>query len=66
MATGISPDSPLQLKAPMNLISETLLIVTAHLQASNGAEQAVSSTLYLGASIDADTDGQPGASSNGR
>lgn len=35
------------------------------LQASNGAEHAVSSTLYLGASIDADTDGQPGASSNG-
>ncbi|MFS1908796.1 LruC domain-containing protein [Vibrio lentus] len=35
------------------------------LKASNGAEHAVSSTLYLGASIDADTDGQPGASSNG-
>ncbi|MEZ9482033.1 LruC domain-containing protein [Vibrio splendidus] len=35
------------------------------LQASNGAEHAISSTLYLGASIDADTDGQPGASSNG-
>ncbi|UOE82540.1 LruC domain-containing protein [Vibrio splendidus] len=35
------------------------------LQASNGAEHAVSPTLYLGASIDADTDGQPGASSNG-
>ena len=35
------------------------------LQTSNGAEHAISSTLYLGASIDADTDGQPGASSNG-
>ncbi|MEZ9701435.1 LruC domain-containing protein [Vibrio sp. 10N.261.46.E12] len=35
------------------------------LQASNGAEHAISSTLYLGASIDADSDGQPGASSNG-
>ncbi|MFA0627693.1 LruC domain-containing protein [Vibrio sp. 10N.222.49.A3] len=35
------------------------------LQASNGAEHAISSTLYLGASVDADTDGQPGASSNG-
>ncbi|WP_032554475.1 LruC domain-containing protein [Vibrio splendidus] len=35
------------------------------LQASNGAEHAVSSTLYLGANIDADSDGQPGALSNG-
>ncbi|OCH13690.1 MULTISPECIES: LruC domain-containing protein [unclassified Aliivibrio] len=35
------------------------------LQASNGAEHAISSTLYLGASIDADTDGQPSIASNG-
>tara|TARA_B100001059_G_scaffold122091_1_gene122089 strand:- start:329 stop:2437 length:2109 start_codon:yes stop_codon:yes gene_type:complete len=35
------------------------------LQASNGAEHAISSTLYLGTNIDADTDGQPGAASNG-
>lgn len=35
------------------------------LQANNGAEHAISSTLYLGVSIDADTDGQPGAASNG-
>ncbi len=35
------------------------------LQASNGAEHALSSSLYLGSSIDADTDGQPGIASNG-
>ena len=35
------------------------------LQVNNGAEHAISSTLYLGVSIDADTDGQPGAASNG-
>lgn len=35
------------------------------LQASNGAEHAISPTLYLGSTIDADTDGQPSIASNG-
>ncbi|MCE7566995.1 LruC domain-containing protein [Aliivibrio fischeri] len=35
------------------------------LKSNNGAEHAMTSTLYLGSSVDADTDGQPGIASNG-
>ncbi len=35
------------------------------LKSNNGAEHAITSTLYLGSSVDADTDGQPGIASNG-
>ncbi len=35
------------------------------LKSNDGAEHAMTSTLYLGSSVDADTDGQPGIASNG-
>ncbi|MDD9156757.1 LruC domain-containing protein [Aliivibrio sp. S4TY2] len=35
------------------------------LKSNNGAEHAMTSNVYLGSSVDADTDGQPGIASNG-
>nr|WP_235690483.1 GEVED domain-containing protein [Aliivibrio fischeri] len=49
----------------MNLILVMLQIVYNTLKSNNGAEHAMTSTLYLGSSVDADTDGQPGIASNG-